>query len=268
MSTTPRKATTLAAKLRSKDALVGLITKMPAPSNVELGGHLGFDFVIIDTEHGIAGGLELDHHLRAAEAAGVPVLVRIGTLDRPEIARALDGGAAGIVVPQVASEQEAREAVRLTHYPPGGTRGLATSTRAGHYGTVSTAEHLQNALKDTVVVVQVESRGGVENVEAILAVEGVSAVWIGLSDLSLELGHFGDFAHPEVKAAVDTVMVAAEAADVPLLVIADNDTDGAGWQARGAQGLLINLLTVLVRGLTQLKDHHTTVQQKGTDNGQ
>jgi 4-hydroxy-2-oxoheptanedioate aldolase len=264
MTSTAADRKQLANRLASGEGMVGLIMKMPSPASTELAGHLGFDFVIIDTEHGIAGGAELDHHIRAADSAGVPVVVRVGTLDRPEIARALDAGATGIVIPQVDTAEAAREAVRLAHYPPFGARGLATSTRAGGQGTVPGRQHLAAARENTAVIVQIESRKGVENVQDILAVEGVSAAWIGLSDLSLELGHFGDLNHPEMINAVDQVVAAAAVAGVPLLVIADNEADGALWLGKGAQVLLINLLTVVARGLSDLKTSHHLAQNERT----
>src|SRR5262245_35125759 len=104
---------------------------MPAPATLELAGHTGFDFALIDTEHGIADGQQLEHHLRAADSAGLDCVVRVGANDSTEILRALDAGARGVVVPHVTTAAEAAAAVRAAHYPPIGKRGLALSTRAG-----------------------------------------------------------------------------------------------------------------------------------------
>jgi 4-hydroxy-2-oxoheptanedioate aldolase len=251
--------TSLAARLRDGNRLVGLITKMPAPAHVELAGHLNFDLVIVDTEHGIAGASELDHHLRAADATGIPALVRLPALDRGAAQHALDGGAAGVIIPGVDSVETAQEAVRLAHYPPFGTRGLATSTRAGHQTTLTTATHLDNARTNTMVVLQLESKRAAENARKILAVEGVSAVWIGLSDLSVELGKFGQFDDPEVAAAIASIVDATRDAELPLFVIADNETDAQQWGSDGAQVLLINLLTIAARGLGNLRTSHANL---------
>jgi 4-hydroxy-2-oxoheptanedioate aldolase len=246
----------LATRLREGENLVGLIVKMSAPVNVELAGHVGYDVVVIDTEHGASGGIELDHHIRAADSVGIPVLVRVGTLDRVEIARALDAGATGIIVPQVESAEEARAAVSLSHYPPFGRRGFATSTRAGNHGTTPGAHHLAEARANTMVVVQIESRAGVDNVREILDVDGVSAVWLGLADLSLELGAFGNLDNPQVAAAIDTVVESTDLAGMPLIVIADNENDGMHWTSRGARVLLVNFLTVAANSLKQLRITH------------
>lgn len=236
--------------------LVGLIVKMSNYAIIELAGHLNFDFVLIDTEHGVGGGLELDQHLRAADAAGIPAVVRVSTLSRTEVARALDGGAIGVVIPQVESTEEAATAVQFAHYPPIGRRGLATSTRAGHQGVLTAEEHLAAAKKDTLVIVQIESRAGVENCASIFAVPGVSALWIGLNDLTLEYGHHNQLEHPEIQAALNTVLTHAHATSTPVFIIADDDETARLWAARGARALLINFLSIAARSLSTLRESH------------
>ena len=236
--------------------LVGLILKMSCHAIIELAGYLNYDFVLIDTEHGVGGGLELDQHLRAADAARIPAIVRVSTLNRTEIARALDGGAIGVVIPQVESINDAETAVQYAHYPPVGRRGLATSTRAGHQGVVSAHEHLTAAERDTLVVVQIESRAGVENCAAILAVTGVSAIWIGLNDLTLDYGHHNELDQPEIQAALTTVLTHARTTSTPLFIIADDDETARWWTERGARALLINFLSLATRSLSTLKESH------------
>lgn len=246
----------LAARLEQAPGMVGVILKMSAPATVELVGHLGFDLVIIDTEHGHGSGAELEHHIRAADSASLPALVRVSGLHRTEVARALDAGAAGVIIPQVDSRAMAEEAVRLAHYPPLGRRGMATSTRAGEQGTVPGLRHIADAHRRTVVVAQIESELGVQRSEEILAVDGLSAVWLGLTDLTLDMGHLGDLDEPRVAAAIRSVTQTVKAADLPLMIIADSAADGGAWAARGANVLLVNLLTTLARGLEDLKAAH------------
>lgn len=255
--------TSLASRLRSGERTVGLIAKMIAPAPVELAGYLGFDFVIIDTEHG-TGGSDLNHHIRAADSAGVPALVRVSELDRAEIAWSLDGGAAGIAIPQVSTADTAREAVRLSHYPPQGVRGLATSTRAGHQGTVLGTTHLEAAASNTVVVVQIESAIGAANALDIMSVDDVTAVWIGLNDLTLEMGHFGHPDHPDVERAVNQIIEASQRSRKPLLAIADSEEEGRYWSGRGVHSLLINFTTIAARSLGALLKAHQSTQSKRT----
>ncbi|MCA4132534.1 HpcH/HpaI aldolase/citrate lyase family protein [Arthrobacter sp. M4] len=253
----------LSEKLGSGRPVVGLIVKMVAPAPIELAGHLGFDFALIDTEHGV-GGADLDNHIRAADSVGLPALVRVGELNRSDIARALDSGAAGVAVPQVSTREEALQAVSLAHYPPMGSRGLATSTRAGRQGTVPGGAHIQKANAETVVVVQIESEAGVANALEIMNVPGVSAVWIGLTDLTLEMGHLGNPGHPDVQAALESILDAAERTNTPVLMIADSDEEGQQWTERGIPGLLVNFTTIISRSLRQILGAHRSEQLQRT----
>jgi 4-hydroxy-2-oxoheptanedioate aldolase len=225
----------LAARLAARTAVAGLFVKPPAPAQVEAARHAGLDFVVLDGEHGAASGVELEHHLRAADAVGLPALVRVPAPDRPEaVQHALDGGAAGVVVPHVRDAAAARAAVAAARYPPLGARGIATTTRAGGHGAVGVGAHLARSAAETVVVVQIEDAEAVGRAAEILAVEGVGAVLIGVADLALSLGAPGEPAAAPVVAAVDAILAAAAAADVPVMVVASDAADAARWRARGA----------------------------------
>ena len=243
----------LAAALRSKEPLAGLVTKMVAPSVVEMAGFAGLDVVVLDTEHGPADTAAMEEHLRAADGADVAVLVRVGSLAGAEVLRALDAGAAGVVVPHVSDPGEARQAVMAAHYPPMGRRGLAMTTRAGHQTTADLATHLSEARRDTVVVVQVEDPAAVAATAAIAAVPGVSAVWVGASDLSLELGVPGQVDHPLVRAAIAEVgrgLRTMEEGERPaLLGIATDAADAQRWREAGATVLLQTLHGVVMPAL-------------------
>ena len=215
----------LAARLRAGEHLRLLFVKMPCPAEVELAGEVGFDAVIIDTEHGTAEGLE--HHLRAADAAGIPALVRVPTADPGTILRALDAGAVGIVVAHVTDAAVARGIVAAAHYPPRGRRGLALTTRAGRFGTVSLSEHLARAAEETVVVVQIEDADAVQRSADILSVVGVDAVLIGVTDLSASLGHPTDAQHADVGGAVAEIRAAAQASGVSIATVVGSGADGA-----------------------------------------
>jgi 4-hydroxy-2-oxoheptanedioate aldolase len=229
----------LAERMREGEPVQGLIVKMPAPSIVEMAAYAGFDFVLIDAEHGLGDGEALEHHVRAADAAGVACIVRVGELSGIEILRALDAGATGIVVPHVGDAETAAEAVRCAHYPPLGARGLAVSTRAGHQGARGLREHLARAERETLVLVQVEDADAVGRVDEITAVPRLDAVFLGPTDLSLSLGHPGDLDHPAVATAIDRVTNAVVGHGGPALcVLARDEEDRAAWLARGARMIL------------------------------
>ena len=158
---------------------------MPCAAQVESAGHAGFDFVVLDTEHGPGGGFALEEHLRAA---AIPALVRVAGPSTPILA-ALDAGATGRRRPARARRRRGRGGRRGRALPAAGpARASPLSTRAGRYGAVSLDDHLRRAAEETCVIVQIEDREALEHADAILAVPGVTGVLIGAADLSLSLG--------------------------------------------------------------------------------
>jgi 4-hydroxy-2-oxoheptanedioate aldolase len=240
----PAKA--LADRLRAHEALRFLFVKMPAPAEVELAGAAGFDAVILDTEHGAGGGVELEHHLRAAAAAGVPALVRVPSIAAAPILQALDAGAAGVVVAHITDAAAASAVVEAAHYPPRGRRGLALTTRAGGYGTADLADHLARAARETIVVVQIEDAAAVARSGEILAVEGVDGVLIGSTDLSISTGHPGDPGHPEVAAAIGEIRDAAGRAGAAVAVVTSTPAEADVAHAGGVTACVF-VSTLLVR---------------------
>jgi 4-hydroxy-2-oxoheptanedioate aldolase len=249
----PAEPRPLAARLRGGERLLGLVVKIPCPQIVESAGWCGYDLVVIDSEHGPADTEALEHHLRAADAVGIPALVRVGNNAGDEILRALDAGAQGVVVPHVNSAAEAVEAVAAAHYPPGGTRGLATSTRAGRHGLVGAVEHVERAREQTVVFAQIEDAAAVPHAGAIASVPGVDAVFLGPSDLSMSLGHPGDLAHPTVDAAIGEIAGAVHAARAgALCTLVGNPEAARSWWERGAQVVLFAAPAVISKHLNEI----------------
>ncbi len=234
----------LAGRLRGGEQLRLLFVKMPCQAEVELAGELGFDAVIIDTEHGTAVGLE--DHLRAADAAGIAALVRVPNAEPAPILRALDAGAAGIVVAHVTDAATARAAVAAAHYPPRGDRGLALSTRAGRYGTSALGLHLERAAQETVVIIQIEDADAVQRARSILAVDALDGVLIGETDLSISLGHPGDPQHPSVVAAGARIVAGAREHGVPIATVVASP---AAAQAAARNGIQVAVFvsTLLIR---------------------
>jgi 4-hydroxy-2-oxoheptanedioate aldolase len=235
--------------------LLCLIVKMPAASTVELAGHAGFDYVLIDTEHGPSEMTELEHHVRAADSAGVRVLVRVCDAQSPDILRALDAGAHGIVVPHVTSAHGVERAAALTRYPPRGRRSLALSTRAGHHGTRSMEEHLDVASRTISLIVQIEDAEALERVPEILDVDGLAGVFIGPTDLSASLGWPGRLDHPAVSEAVGHVAEAVLARpDLALCVLATSDRETQAWMQRGARMVLLSAPAMMASCLRSAAD--------------
>lgn len=243
----------IAERLRAREGLVGVVLKMPAPALAELAGHVGLDLIVLDTEHGPNGADLLEQHLRAADSAEIPVLVRISANDRTQILAALDAGAAGIIVPHVNTAEEAAAAVRAAHYPPLGDRGFALTTRAGRYGTRRPDFHLGDAAEHTTVIVQIEDVAAIPHVAAIAATPRLDAIWVGPSDLSLSLGRPSQFSHPDVVAAVDQIEEQIRLArNAQLCVIVRNEEDARSWRRRGAGIVLFGALDIIADRFAEL----------------
>ncbi|MFC1524236.1 HpcH/HpaI aldolase/citrate lyase family protein [Thermodesulfobacteriota bacterium] len=172
-----------------------------------------FDWLVVDLEHTAIDYAEAHQMIQTIELAGCTPLVRVGANDPLIIKRVLDSGAHGILVPMINSAEEAKMAVEAAYYPPKGTRGVGLS-RAQEYGTGFHA-YRERSLAQTVVIVQIEHIHGVENLAAILAVEGVDGFIIGPYDLSGSLNQPGNFDHPEVQKALDRVMDVMKDSDKP-----------------------------------------------------
>lgn len=243
----------VADRLRAGEGLVGVVLKMPGPALAEVAGHAGLDLVVLDAEHGPNGADMLEHHVRAADCAGIPVLVRVSANDRTQILAALDGGATGVIVPHVNTPEEAAAAVRAAYYPPDGNRGFALSTRAGWYGTRRLESHLGDAARQTLVIVQVEDAAAIPYVTAIAATPRVDAVWMGPSDLSMSLGHPSEFTHPEVVAAVDQIDSQIKRANgARLCVIVRTEDEARAWRRRGAGLVLFSALDLIADRFAEL----------------
>ena len=173
----------LKSRLQRGEHLLGVLLRMPADELVEMCAVAGFDFVLIDCEHGPADVIALRGHLAVAAAHRVPVLVRVGAEEPALVLRALDAGAAGIVAPHIDTAQQARALVDSAHYPPLGHRGFATYSRAGRYGQVDPAVHQQSLQAETLVIGMIESPEGVGNAREILSTPGLDGTMIGTADL-------------------------------------------------------------------------------------
>lgn len=209
-------------KLTANELTLGTFIQVGGPEVVEICGAVGLDFVILDTEHTPVGWERLSAMCVSALYAGAFPLLRVGAVEQALVTRALDTGARGVVFPQVQSADQASVAARACRYPPAGTRGAAGSRNMGWGVTMGLADYLPVANQGVVCVVQIEATGGVDAAESIAAVPGVDCVFVGLSDLSVDMGIPGQYAHPDLDAALDRVIEAARVNGVPVgIPIAD-----------------------------------------------
>jgi len=234
----------LPALLRDGRPLAGMFIGLPSPALVEMSGHAGFDFVIIDNEHGPASIETTEHMLRAARASGIAPVVRT---QESEILRILDIGASAIQVPQVESAAQAARIVAAAKYPPLGSRGAAFSTRAAGYGFFGGTAHVNTSNEGIAVIVMAETQRALDDLDAILAVPGIDAVFFGPNDLSFSLGHPGQMTHPAVVGAIERGIDRALGAGVAPGVLATSPDDFHRWAKRGARYLPM-VITGLIGG--------------------
>ena len=189
----------LKARLRAGKRALGCWTVLGAPPVIELLALCGFDYLLIDQEHGFGEPSALLACLQAMAATPhCSSVVRVPSNDPNYLKRVLDAGVEGVMVPNVESAEDARAVVAACRYPPAGRRGSALgSARASDYGIVS-AKYKAAAADELLIVCQIESPRAVENIEAIAAVDGVDVLFIGPHDLSGTVGQLGDLKHPEV----------------------------------------------------------------------
>ena len=193
------------------ETLFGLFLDLASPASAELCAAAGYDWLLVDLEHGAGTEADLLGLLHAIEAGGDAMpLVRPQSGERIRIGRALDLGAAGIMVPRLDSADQAREAVTFLRYPPAGIRGVATRARGAGLGAVSHAD--VQRLNDRVLgIIQIESVGGLRDADAIAAIDGVDVLFVGPADLSHSLGIPGRFDSPEYQSALEQVVAACRA---------------------------------------------------------
>lgn len=194
-------------RVLARELLYGLFLDIDSPASAELAGRAGYDWLLVDLEHGAATEATLQAHLYAIETTGSAALVRPQSGERIRIGRALDVGAQGIMVPRLNSSAEAREAVSFLRYPPDGIRGVATRTRGAGLGTRSHAQ-IREVNDEVVGIVQIESPGGLADADEIAAIDGVDVLFVGPADLSHSLGIPGQFGDPRYGEALDSVAAA------------------------------------------------------------
>ena len=212
---------------------IGLWCSLANHYTTEIVAGAGFDWLLLDIEH---SPNELDmvlSQLQAAAAYPVHPVVRVSWNDMVTIKRYLDIGAQTLLIPYVSTEEEARNAVAYTRYPPEGLRGVAGTTRATRFGRVP--DYARRAHEELCVLVQIENQAGLDNLEKIAAVEGVDGVFIGPADLHASLGYTGETANPKVKPLIDDATRRIRKAGKAPGILTGVEADARHWLEIGSQ---------------------------------
>jgi 4-hydroxy-2-oxoheptanedioate aldolase len=238
--------------LKAGDRQIGLWCTLSNHYAMEVVAGAGFDWVLVDTEH---SPNELDmvlSQLQAVAPYATHPVVRVPWNDMVTIKRFLDIGAQSLLIPYVQNEEEAKKAVAHTRYPPAGVRGVAGSTRANRFGRVK--DYARRASEELCVLVQIETRTALDNLEAVAAVDGVDGVFIGPADLHASLGYAGQTANPDVKKLIDDAIGRIRRAGKAPGVLTGAEADARRWLELGAQFVAVGVdATILARESESLR---------------
>ncbi|MBP1931927.1 HpcH/HpaI aldolase family protein [Ammoniphilus resinae] len=212
-------------KIKQGEKVLGCFLNIYSPALVELMGYAGFDFIVIDNEHGGFSDSELENLIRAAECVDIVPIIRIA-YDPSSIQKALDRGARGIQVPMVNTKEDAERIVKLAKYPPFGTRGAAFSIRPAKYGRISGEQFLDHEDENTMIIVHIETPEAARNFEEIIQVPGIDVAFIGPTDLSVNMGYKKEGSkHPDVQKTIQEIYDQAKKMNFPVGTIAPIQKD-------------------------------------------
>lgn len=223
-------------KIKNEKCVYGPFMKTSDPMFVEAAGLAGFDFVILDTEHGPVEIENQQNNIRAAEARNLVPIIRLKDKAENTIGRALDIGAHGIQVPQIKTAQEAMDVIKYAKFYPYGMRGVCRFVRAADYSAMDRFEYFESS-NDILIILQLEGIDAIKNIDEILKVDGVDILFIGPYDLSQSLGFPGQVNNPRVVDAMKIIVEKAKKAGKVIGCFVDTLDDLEMWRNLGLQYL-------------------------------
>jgi 4-hydroxy-2-oxoheptanedioate aldolase len=242
----------LKQKLQRGEVVIGPFMNCAYPAFIEICGHAGFDFAVIDMEHGPLHTLVAEDLCRAADCVGLAPVVRVRKNDAPQIQRALDIGSAGVQVPQIETKEDAQACVKAAKYSPLGARGLSFGTRAGMYTSAGT-QITDKLNAESLVVVHVEGIRGVENLAEIVSVPHIDVIFLGPYDLSQSLGIPGQVRDSRVIDLMQQCISIIRASGKAVGTFTDNPETAKQWIDAGIQYIGLGMdVSIFYRACTDL----------------
>lgn len=201
----------LKQRLRNGEQVLGtMVTTFASPDIAKILKNCGFDFIIIDCEHGAFTTREVANIIAEARGINFPALVRIPEMRREHALKFMEMGASSLLLPNTETAEQARMLVDCAKYAPMGRRGVSLSRPHTDFQKVDSLEYMREANDQTILMCQIESRRGVESIEEIMAVDGIDVGFIGPNDMTQDYGILGQFTHPDIVAAIERVVIAAK----------------------------------------------------------
>ncbi len=239
------------AALRDGRRQIGLWSGLCSNVVAEVLAHAGYDWIVVDGEHAPNDPLTILGQLQGLNGGTAEPVVRVPWNDAVAIKRVLDIGGRTVLVPFVQSAEEARQAVAATRYPPRGIRGVSVGHRGNRFGRLPT--YMKNAEQVICLLVQLETRAALAQIEEIAATEGVDGIFIGPSDLAADLGHLGNAGHPEVQAAIADACGRIRAAGKPAGILTGVEADARRYLQAGFTFVAVGSdVSLLAAGSTNL----------------
>jgi 4-hydroxy-2-oxoheptanedioate aldolase len=238
--------------LRNGGTAIGVFIPMPSPDIVEIVALAGFDFALLDGEHGRISPDDAYPMILAAEARDMPAFVRVGENDRQVVLKYLDLGVSGVMIPQTNTPELARDAIAAVRYAPEGLRGLAGG-RTFDYGQGAPMSELVPAINQRVLsIVQFEHIDALTHLDALLDLPGLDVFFVGPTDLHQSMGYGGQLGHPEVEAIIQQVAEAARKRGVPLGIVAPDAETTNRRLEQGFQMVVTNVPALLTRASKEM----------------
>jgi len=229
------KKNNLKEALKKGKNVFGPFMKFTDPAAVEIMGFSGFDFVIIDSEHGPISMQSAQNMIRAAETANITPVIRVANNNEALILRALDIGAQGIEIPQINDNLQAIKAIRSVKYAPQGERGVCRYVRAANYSSMDKFEYFKSANNETMIIAHIEGVEGINNLDEILSIPGIDVIFIGPYDLSQSLGIPGQVNNSLVVEKMKEVVLKCKENKVSVGTFADDIETAKFWVSLGVQ---------------------------------
>lgn len=228
----------LKRQLAQGDTVYGIICSIPAPAMIEIIAESGYDFVIIDTEHVLINPETIENMIRTAESYALTPLVRVADFNSKTMLQLLDGGAQGIVLPNVEKAGDVHHAIQACRYYPEGKRSL-NAGRPGSFGKQALTQYINRANQEIMIVAMIESVVGVSNISEITAISGLDMILEGAADLSQSMGIPWQTSHLNVSASLQLCRDVGQKANIPYCVIPRADGEHDEWKKQGIKAFVL-----------------------------